>query len=97
MIMLYMHHSCWDINYYLAERSGLVAQPNKGHKQSVDPFPMPATDQAISSIMRESNFAFPAPNKACVYITSQLYNRQGEKDRDRLLLIFFSLFFIMML
>lgn len=28
--------------------------------------------------MRESNFAFPAQNKACVCITSQLYDRRGE-------------------
>ena len=27
--------------------------------------------------MRESNFAFPAQNKACVCITSQLYDRRG--------------------
>lgn len=28
--------------------------------------------------MRESNFAFPAQNKACVCITSQLYDRRGD-------------------
>lgn len=28
--------------------------------------------------MRESNYAFPAQNKACVCITSQLYDRRGE-------------------
>jgi hypothetical protein len=28
--------------------------------------------------MRESNFAFPTQNKACVCITSQLYDRRGE-------------------
>ena len=29
------------------------------------------------SVMRESNFAFPAQNRACVCITSQLYDRRG--------------------
>ena len=33
----------------------------------------PAHQQA----MRESNFAFPAQNRACVCITSQLYDRRG--------------------
>ena len=28
--------------------------------------------------MRESNFAFPAQNRACVCISSQLYDRRGE-------------------
>jgi hypothetical protein len=27
--------------------------------------------------MRESNFAFPAQNRACVCITAQLYDRRG--------------------
>jgi hypothetical protein len=27
--------------------------------------------------MREANFAFPAQNRACVCITSQLYDRRG--------------------
>lgn len=32
---------------------------------------------ASELVMRESNFAFPAQNRACVCITSQLYDRRG--------------------
>lgn len=31
----------------------------------------------VPSTMRESNFAFPAQNRACVCISSQLYDRRG--------------------
>lgn len=37
--------------------------------------PPPATRPATT--MRESNFAFPAQNRACVCISSQLYDRRG--------------------
>lgn len=39
----------------------------------------------VPSAMRESNFAFPAQNRACVCITSQLYDRRGECTLQRLL------------
>ena len=35
-------------------------------------------DDECTYDMRESNFAFPAQNRACVCITSQLYDRRGQ-------------------
>ncbi len=32
---------------------------------------------AVGASMRESNFSFPAQNRACVTISSQLYDRRG--------------------
>lgn len=45
----------------------------------ITPFPTP-TEPATRSPnynMRESSFAFPAQNRACVCISSQLYDRRG--------------------
>lgn len=47
--------------------------------------------------MRESNFAFPPQNRACVCITSQLYDRRGRSSATVLVHLFTFLHFVFLI